>query len=82
MVLYNSTGFQVLGIVCLDQLKGACHTQISIPTVLAIVDRVAPNRSNVIKPMSETLKFIKSRKNRRDLVEQLTEVVPLMSIRF
>ena len=29
MVLYNSTGYRVLGIVCLDQLRGAHHTHIS-----------------------------------------------------
>ena len=29
MVLYISTGYWVLSIVCLDQLKGACHTHIS-----------------------------------------------------
>ena len=29
MVLYISTGFQVLGIVYLDQLKGAHYTHIS-----------------------------------------------------
>ena len=29
MVLYISTDYQVLGIVYLDQLKGACHTNIS-----------------------------------------------------
>ena len=29
MVLYISNGYRVLGIVCLDQLKGARHTHIS-----------------------------------------------------
>ena len=29
MVLYILTGYRVLGIVCLDQLYGACHTHIS-----------------------------------------------------
>ena len=29
MVLYILTGYWVLGIVSLDQLKGACHTHIS-----------------------------------------------------
>ena len=29
MLLYLSTGYQVLGIVCLDQLKGARHAHIS-----------------------------------------------------
>ena len=29
MVLYISTGYWVLGIECLDQLKGARHTHIS-----------------------------------------------------
>ena len=28
-MLYISTGYQVLGIICLDQLKGARHTHIS-----------------------------------------------------
>ena len=34
MVLYFSTGYRVLGIVYLDQLKGACHTHISNHVIL------------------------------------------------
>ena len=46
---------------------------IQIPTVLAIVGRVFPNRSNVTEHvMLETVKSIESRENERDLIKGRT----------
>ena len=46
MVLYILTSYRVLGIVYLDQLKGACHTHISYHDVM-------PNLSKIL--LTDTL---------------------------
>ena len=49
MVLYISTGYRVLGIVCLDQLKGSRHTHISYHNIRTVPGQVQHSIGRVIK---------------------------------
>ena len=49
MVLYISTGYRVLGIVCLDQLKGSRHTHILYHNIRTVPGQVQHSIGRVIK---------------------------------